>query len=145
MELTSISDAPRMGLPFILRVLTAGSNDQSAREEMLEVVAMGMPFRRTSVPPAVVRVAPSRQIALVLNDEMVPMTLEMYFVSISEQVMVLILAVSLASIVLVAMSSADVILPPFMTRVFPLISTCPAAGYFHQFCAPFVLSEARVK
>jgi len=50
---------------FIFRVLTAGSNDQSAREDMLDVVARGMPFKRSSVPPAVVRVAASKMSAAV--------------------------------------------------------------------------------
>ena len=52
-------------LLFIFRVLTAGSNDQSAREDMLDVVAKGMPFKRSSVPPAVVRVAASKMRAAV--------------------------------------------------------------------------------
>ena len=50
---------------FIFRVLTAGSNDQSAREDMLVVVAKGMPFKRSSEPPAVVRVAASKMRAAV--------------------------------------------------------------------------------
>ena len=59
-------------LPFALMVEIAGSSAQSASEERFAVVAMGMPFRRSSVPPAVVRVAPSRVIILVESDEIVP-------------------------------------------------------------------------
>jgi hypothetical protein len=76
----------------MLRVLTAGSKDQSARLEMLEVVARGVPFRRSSVPPAVVRVAPSRQIRLVLKELIVPTKQERKLVSTSLACKVLIVA-----------------------------------------------------
>jgi hypothetical protein len=51
--------------PFILRVLIAGLNDQSAIDEMLDVVARGIPFSSSALP-ADVRTLPSRTILRVL-------------------------------------------------------------------------------
>ena len=51
--------------PFILRVLIAGSNDQSSSDEMLDVVAIVIPFSSSALP-ADVRILPSRTILIVL-------------------------------------------------------------------------------
>jgi hypothetical protein len=53
--------------PFIFTVEIAGSNAQSDSDDMLEVVATGIPFRRSSEPPAVVSKAPSRFIPNVVR------------------------------------------------------------------------------
>jgi hypothetical protein len=52
-------------LLFIFTVEIAGSSDQSAILDRLEVVAKGTPFKRSTVPPAVVKVAPSNTTATV--------------------------------------------------------------------------------
>jgi hypothetical protein len=66
-KLLKVPDLPAIRLfPFIFKVLIAGSSDQSDKLEILEVVATGMPFKRSSDPPAVVRTAPSKIIPTVL-------------------------------------------------------------------------------
>ena len=76
-ELTCRSLTPMILLLFALMVEIAGSSDQSESEERFAVVAMGMPLSSSSEPPAVVRVAPSSVIMLVLNDDIVPICDEM--------------------------------------------------------------------
>jgi hypothetical protein len=74
---TCKSLTPIILLLFALMVEMAGSSDQSESEEMLSMVAMGMPLSSSSEPPAVVRVAPSSVIMLVEKEEMVPICEEM--------------------------------------------------------------------
>jgi hypothetical protein len=119
---------------FIFSVLIAGSNAQSVNDEIFDVVAIGMPLRSTSVPPAVVNVALSNVIMFVVTEEIYPITDEILLVVIVDEESVVVLMVF-----------TSIMDPPAMERVLLFMFTVATAGNNDQFTASLVRSPASLK